>query len=93
MQRKCAGEQTDILCKHSRPRLHIPEHTTLSEQHNRGLLYLTPLTTKKAVLLELPPHHLIHNPSVALDDFDDFGGDVFVDVVGDGEAVVAGGVH
>ena len=50
-------------------------------------------TTKKAVRLELPPHHLIHNPSIALDNLDDFGGDVFVDVVGDGEAVVAGGVH
>lgn len=36
--------------------------------------------------LELPPHHLIDDADVALDDADDFGGDVFVDVVGHGDA-------
>lgn len=36
-----------------------------------------------------PPHHLVHNPYIALDDLDDFGGDVLVGVVGDREAVEA----
>lgn len=37
----------------------------------------------------LPPNHLIHYPYIALDDFDDFGRDILVDIVGNGEAVVA----
>ena len=44
-------------------------------------------------MLILPPNHLVHNPRIGLDDLDDFGGDVFVDVVRDGRAVVAGSVH
>lgn len=43
--------------------------------------------------LKLPPHHLIHNPHIALDYLHDFGADVFVGVVGHGDAVVAIGVH
>lgn len=43
--------------------------------------------------LILPPYHLIDYTSVALDNLDDFGGDVFVDVVGDRNAVVAGSIH
>lgn len=39
--------------------------------------------------LKFPPDHLIHDTGVALDDFDDFGGDVFLDVVGDRYAVMA----
>ena len=38
------------------------------------------------MVLELPPHHLIHHPHIALDDADDFRGDVFVHIVGDGDA-------
>ena len=33
------------------------------------------------MLLRLPPHHLIHHTDIALDDADDFGGDVLVCVV------------
>lgn len=44
-------------------------------------------------LLELPPHHLVDNARVALDDLDNLRGNVFVGVVGDGGAVVAGGGH
>ena len=47
----------------------------------------------QALPLVLPPHHLIHNPGVALDDFDHLGGDVFLDVVRHGDAVVAVSVH
>ena len=36
--------------------------------------------------LELAPDHFVDDAGVGLDDADDFGGDVFVDVVGDGEA-------
>ena len=46
-----------------------------------------------SIKLELAPHHLIDDACIALDDLHYFGGDVFVDVVGDGDAVVAGGVH
>ena len=44
-------------------------------------------------LLFLPPHHLIHYPHIALDYLHDLGADVFVGVVGHGDAVVAVGVH
>ena len=44
-------------------------------------------------LLKFPPHHLIHNPGVALDDFDHLGGDVFLHVVRHGDADVAVSVH
>ena len=44
-------------------------------------------------ILPLPPHHLVDDAGVALDDFHDFGGDVFFDVVRHGDAVVAVGVH
>ena len=37
-------------------------------------------------MLELPPDHLIHHADVGLDDADHLGGDVFVYIVGDGEA-------
>ena len=49
--------------------------------------------------LVFPPYHLIHNPGVALDDFDHLGRDIFLHVVRHGDAVVAilvhlhGGVH
>ncbi len=35
---------------------------------------------------ELPPDHLVDHADVALDDADDLGGDVLVNVVGDGDA-------
>ena len=47
----------------------------------------------KGVRLPLPPHHFVDDAGVALDDFHDFGGDVFFDVVGHGDSVVAVGVH
>ena len=40
-----------------------------------------------------PPHHLIHNPGVALDNLHHFGGDVFLHVVRHGDADVAVSVH
>ena len=36
----------------------------------------------------LSPNHLVDDAGIALDDFDNFGGDVFVYVVGHGDAVV-----
>lgn len=48
------------------------------------LLYNSSLST-----LSLPPNHLIHYPDVALDDFDDFGRDILVDIVGYGKAVIS----
>ena len=47
---------------------------------------IIPLFNDLTRTLVLPPHHLIHYAHVALDDADDFGGDVFVDVVGYGDA-------
>ena len=44
-------------------------------------------------ILELSPHHLVDDAGVALDDLHDLGRDVFFDVVGHGDAVVAVGVH
>ena len=41
----------------------------------------------------LPPHHLIDYPHIALDYLHDLGADVFVGVVGHGDAVVAICVH
>ena len=38
------------------------------------------------ILLEFPPHHLIHHAYIGLDDAHDLSGNVFVDVVGDGDA-------
>ena len=43
--------------------------------------------------LELPPDHLVDDAGVGLDDLDDLGRDVLVDVVRDRGAVVAGGIH
>ena len=49
--------------------------------------------------LTFPPHHLIHNVGVALDNLHHFGGDVFLHVIRHGDADVAvfvhlhGGVH
>ena len=43
----------------------------------------------KNPFLSLPPNHLIHYPDVALDDFDDFGRDILVDIVGNGKAVIS----
>ena len=39
--------------------------------------------------LVFPPYHLIDYPHIALDDLDDFGADVFIGVVRDGDAVEA----
>lgn len=43
----------------------------------------------KNPFLSLPPNHLIDYPYVALNDFHHFCGDILVDIVGDGKAVVA----
>lgn len=43
--------------------------------------------------LVFPPHHLIHNPGVALDNLHHFGGDVFLHVVRNGDADIAVSVH
>ncbi len=43
--------------------------------------------------LEFPPNHFINDTGIALYNLDDFGGDIFVYVVGNRDAVVAGGVH
>ena len=40
-------------------------------------------------IILFPPNHLIHNPYIALDDFDDFGRDILVDIVGYGKAVIS----
>ena len=32
---------------------------------------------------ELPPNHFVHHPHITLDDADDFGGNVFIHIVGD----------
>ena len=45
------------------------------------LLKLLTLST-----LKLPPDHLVDHADVTLDDADDFGGDVLVNVVGHGDA-------
>lgn len=37
----------------------------------------------------LPPHHLVDDADVTLDDLDDFGGDVFIDIIRDWDAVGA----
>ena len=42
--------------------------------------------TGRQIKLELPPNHLVDDAGVGLDDADDLGGDVFVYVVGDGDA-------
>lgn len=39
------------------------------------------------------PDHFVDDACVGLDEFDDFVGNVFVNVVGDGEAAVAVAVH
>lgn len=73
-----------------------PVHLKVLQRVNSLLYYHLKqayLTTKKEVLLELPPHHLIDDACITLDNLHHFSGDVFVDVVGDGDAVVAGGVH
>ena len=44
-------------------------------------------------ILELSPHHLVDDAGVALDDLHDLGRDIFFDVVGHRDAVVAVGVH
>ena len=44
-------------------------------------------------ILELSPDHLVDDAGVALDDFHDLGRDVFFDVVGHGDAVVAVLIH
>lgn len=41
------------------------------------------------LILLFSPNHLINNPDIALDDFDDFGGDVFIDIIRNRDAVVA----
>jgi len=43
--------------------------------------------------LALSPHHLVDDAGVALDDLHDLRADVFFDVVGHGDAVVAVSVH
>ena len=42
---------------------------------------------------ELPPDHFIDDTGIALDDFDDLGGDVLIGVVRHGGAIVAATVH
>ena len=37
----------------------------------------------------LPPNHLFNNPHIALDNLDDLGGDIFIDIVRDRDTVVA----
>lgn len=44
-------------------------------------------------LSELPPHHLIDDPCIALDDLDHLGRDVLIGIVRDRDAVIAGLVH
>ena len=44
-------------------------------------------------ILELSPDHLVDDAGVALDDLHDLGRDIFFDVAGHGDAVVAVGVH
>lgn len=43
--------------------------------------------------LRLPPHHLVHDARVALDELDDLRGNVAVRVGGHLDPVVAVGVH
>lgn len=40
-------------------------------------------------VVSLPPNHLIDDAYIALDDFDDFGRDILVDIVGNGKAVIS----
>lgn len=42
---------------------------------------------------ELPPDHFVDDAGVALDDLHHLGRDVLLDVVGNGDAVVAGCMH
>ena len=51
------------------------------------------LSTLFEMILELSPHHLVDDACVALDNLHDLRGDVFFDVVGHGDAVVAVGIH
>ncbi len=51
------------------------------------------LSTLFETILELSPDHLVDDAGVALDDLHDLGRDVFFDVVGHGDAVVAVLVH
>ena len=44
-------------------------------------------------LLSFSPHHLVDDAGVALDNLHNLGRDVFFDVVGHGDAVVAVGIH
>ena len=37
----------------------------------------------------LPPHHLVDDDDVGLDDLHDLGGDILIHIVGDGKTVVA----
>lgn len=43
--------------------------------------------------LEFSPDHFVDYACVGLDEFDDLGGDAFVDVVWDGKSEVAVAVH
>ena len=44
-------------------------------------------------MLELPPHHLIHDTGVTLDDLHDLRGDILVHIVRHRCTMVACGVH
>lgn len=68
------------------------------EDGQKALLYnkYTPIIIAQSQIyctdnqwLVFPPHHFIYDTDIALDDFHDFGGDVFVHVVGDRDAVIA----
>ena len=37
----------------------------------------------------LPPNHLIHYPHIALDDLDNLGADIFINIIRNWDAVVA----
>ena len=43
--------------------------------------------------LKLPPNHLIDNPRIGLNNLDDLRRNVLIDIIRDGNTVVAGGVH
>ena len=72
----------------------IPPAKREQEQKRAGsqrnqLQFLLQVGTFGMLWLEFAPYHLVDDADVALDDFYYFGADVFVNVVGDGESVVA----
>ena len=43
--------------------------------------------------LKLPPHHLIHNPRIRLNNLHDLRRNILIDIIRHGDAMVAGGIH